>query len=93
MVRRVRVFKRNDRGFHTYGRPITDTNGGRLEVYESSAVSVGSKGGPFVWLAIDASAWDHSKECGIAHAHMTMQQVDALVDRLQTWQDEVRRGR
>lgn len=82
MTKHVRIYKRGDRGFHGYGKPFMDANGGRIEVYESS-----SAGGPHVWVEVDARAWGASTE--LVSAHLNAEQARALVSRLQTWLDEI----
>ena len=79
----MRIYKRGDRGFHGYGRPLRDSNGGEVEVYESSAAS-----GPHVWLNIDSRRWDRGATGGVS-AHLDQKQARAVIARLQAWLDEV----
>ena len=87
-ARRVRIYKRGDRGFHGYGRPIKDSNGGTVNVYESSAAS-----GPHVWLNIDASVWFHPRRSESkphdTSAHLNAAQARELIARLETWLEEI----
>jgi len=84
----VRIYKRGDRGFHDYGRAFPDSYGGVISVYESSAAS-----GPHVWLNIDASTWFQPRpgECKPHNtsAHLNPKQARALIERLETWLDEI----
>jgi len=78
-----RIYKRGDRGFHGYGRPLKDSNGGEIEVYESSLAT-----GPRVWLKIDSRSWDRDMTQA-ATAHLDQKQARAVIARLQAWLDEV----
>lgn len=91
--RRVRILNRGDRGFHGYGAPFKDSDGGEIEVYDSSAF-----GGPYVWLKIDSSSWNKPTPAalanyGVAHAHLNRKQAQDLIARLQTWLDATGRKR
>ena len=82
----VEILTRGDRGFHGYGSPLTDSYGGTLEVYESSAACA-----PHVWLKIDCSKWltTCKEEPGAAFAHLSLGQAHALCARLEKWISEV----
>ncbi len=80
------IFKRSDRGFHGYGKePLKCTYNGTAEVYESSAAD-----GPRVWLKVeDGYPIKASSVEGVAYLHLDKEQVLDLIDRLQTWVDEI----
>lgn len=82
----VRILKRGDRGFHGYGKPMTDSYGSVLEVYESSSAE-----GPHVWLSVDSSSWENDQRAkrGSGTAHLNAAQARDLIARLQTWLDEI----
>lgn len=73
----------NDRGFLGYAQ-VTDTNGGEVRVYESSAFMVGDIPGPFVWLNVDATAWSN-REGASAAAHLDLEQAGRVVRGLVGW--------
>lgn len=79
----AKIMKRSDRGFHSYGEPFRDTYGAELEVYESSSAE-----GPRVWLRIQGG---HANDRASDHhvAHLNKRQALALIDRLQTWIDDI----
>ncbi len=81
----ARIYKRGDRGFHGYGKPMRCTYRTEIEVYESSSAS-----GPHVWLNVKCDPAVLSKqEPGEGTAHLNEKQARALIDRLQTWVDEI----
>lgn len=83
----VRIYKRGDRGFHGYGKPVFCTYNTRIEVYESSAAS-----GPHVWLNLRVDPTSlRDQPSGEGTAHLNESQTRALVARLQTWLDEIPR--
>lgn len=86
MRRGVRIYKRGDRGFHGYGKPVADSYGGRVEVYESSAAA-----GPRCWLTITERPRAPGRGDERAVAHLTKAQAEAVIARLQTWIDEIPR--
>lgn len=81
----VRIFKRGDRGFHGYGTPLKCTYGTTMKVYESSSAE-----GPHVWLNVEVNHAVLSRhQPGEASAHLNKKQAQALINRLQTWIDEI----
>lgn len=82
---KVEILKRGDRGFHGYGPPFQDTYGSVIEVYESSAATKAH-----VWLKINSSSWIKNLDAiGEGTAHLNIEQTQALIDRLQTFLDEI----
>lgn len=81
----AKVYRRGDRGFHGYGKPLHCTYKSKIEVYESSAAN-----GPHVWLSVrvDPAVLD-MQEYGEGTAHLNERQARALIDRLQAWVDEI----
>jgi hypothetical protein len=80
------IFVRNDRNFHGYGREaLRCTYNSEIRVYESSAAS-----GPHVWLNIRCDPRVlRDQPPGEGTAHLNEEQARDLVDRLQTWLDEI----
>ena len=80
------IFRRNDRGFHGYGRePLRCTYDSEIRVYESSVAS-----DPHVWLNIVCNPRVlRDQPPGEGTAHLNEQQARDLIDRLQTWLDEI----
>jgi len=84
-VSRVRITKRNDRGFHQYGKDSTCTYGTTIRVYESSSAE-----GPHLWLELqNGDELMRKAITGYASAHLNQQQAEYLIRRLQTWVDEI----
>ena len=72
-----------DRGFkHT--TPVPSEYGGQIHVYESSAASA-----PHIWLSLDypANLNEPNGEMLEGVAHLTLDSVDELIDRLQYLRD------
>lgn len=83
--RPVRVYKRGDRGFHGYGKPVRCTYDTQVEVYESSSAE-----GPHVWLRLTANpAMLRALAPGESVAHLNVKQAQEVIRRLQTWLGEV----
>jgi len=83
MSDRVRKFKRGDRGFYSYGKPMKCEYGNTIHVYESSACV------PRVWLSIDMDLIQFPKsEPGRAVAHLSPKQAREVVRRLETWLED-----
>ena len=81
----ARILKRGDRGFHGYGKPMHCTYNSEIEVYESSSAN-----GPHVWLKVTVDPKIlHTTARGEGTAHLNQKQAKALIDRLQTWVDEI----
>lgn len=81
----VRILKRNDRGFHAYGKRQECTRNTAIDVYESSAAD-----GPHLWLSLHEDAHVFTRpEPGQASAHLSRPQAERLIARLQTWVDEI----
>jgi len=59
---------------------IRDTDGGTVELRQSSAVAAGRFNGPFIWLTIVAGP-----ESANGEAHLTYQQARRLRDGLNRW--------
>ena len=79
-MKRVRLYKRGDRGFYSIGAPLKDTCGSKIEVYESSSAEQDC-----VWLSVDASSWLQHEPSGSAAAHLNKDQAIALMRKLETW--------
>lgn len=81
----VKIYKRGGRGFHTYGKEMRCTYRTRIQVYESSAAS-----GPHLWLKLETDREMLGKQPqGEGTAHLNPKQARMLIDRLQTWLDEI----
>ena len=80
----VKIYKRGDRGFHDYGRRMECSYGTGIEVYESSAASA-----PHVWLKLETGKSMGKQSPGEGTAHLNARQAKMLVERLQTWLDEI----
>jgi hypothetical protein len=81
----VRIYKRGDRGFHGYGKPMRCEYRTEIEVYESSSAS-----GPHVWLSLKVDPTVlRQQPSGEAVAHMNAKQARDLIARLQTFVDEI----
>jgi len=74
------------RGFHNYGRPVKCSYGCTATVRESSSAE-----GPHVWIFVDetTSLGLTKHDPGKASLHLNEKQARALIDRLQTWVDEI----
>lgn len=83
----VKIYRRDDRGFHGYGKPMECTYKTNIEVYESSSAE-----GPHVWLNLreDPVVFDQMSP-GHAVAHLNEKQAIELIRRLNTWLDEIPR--
>ena len=81
-----KIVVRSDRGFHGYGeKPLLCTYRTTIEVYESSAAS-----GPHVWLKLTCDPRVLSQQpYGEGTAHLNEEQTRELIERLQTWLDEI----
>jgi hypothetical protein len=84
----VKITKRGDRGFHQYGKDAACTYGTTMRVYES-----GSAEGPHVWLNLKAgpALTPEGQEPVDVSAHLNRKQALRLIERLQTWVDEIPR--
>lgn len=83
----VEVSPRGARGFHGYGPPFADTYGDMVEVYESSSAE-----GPHVWLSLEGMPIGHpphDRPRVTLAVHLDEARARALIDRLQTWLDEI----
>lgn len=82
---KIKIIKRNDRGFHQYGDPIVCTYGSRIEVYESSIAD-----GPHCWIQIFCDPrMLPNQPSGRGVAHLNEEQARGLIARLQAWLDEI----
>lgn len=86
------VTMRGDRGFFGYA-DLTDDDGNRVQVYQSSAIGDGPEPGlSFVWLAIGASESHTDIHAERAAAHLDREQAGRVARALLTWLAQVEEG-
>lgn len=79
----VRKYRRGDRGFYSYGRPLQTCYGDIVEVYESSSAE-----GPHVWLSVKGNVVGVAMSPVTLCAHLDVKMAKDMVARLRAWIDD-----